>query len=182
MITIPPRAQSPAAAVVAPAPPDLYVCPFTVLESNAEQLPWTFQGIVISRRQWIVKRKRQHMKTADYSVEGYESFLAIERKSATDLVGSVTAGHSPLEREHERMAGIIQAGGFACLVCEGSLSEIDEELRRDGRHGAAETLMSCVASWPMKFKTPWFFAGDRRRAELLAFRLLWKWWNENVGE
>lgn len=183
MITIQPTTQPATAAVVAPtAQPDLYVCPFTVIEDNAEQLPWTFQGVVIGGRHWLVKRQRRSLDTGDYSIAGHESFITVERKSPQDLVGSVTAGHARFLREHERMAGMVEAGGFACLVCEGSLDEIDDELRQSDRRGSAETLMGCLASWPMKFRTPWFFAGDRRRAELLAFRLMLKWWLENVGE
>ncbi len=161
---------------------ELYVCPFTVIESNAEQAQWTFQGIVIGGNQWVIPRKRQYMKTADYSIEGLSDRILIERKSPEDLVGSVTGGHKRLEAEHQRMLDVIETGGFACLICEGSLSEIDEALRHDDRHGTAETLLGCCASWPIRFKTPWFFAGDRRRAELLAFRILLKWWMDHSTE
>uniref|UniRef100_A0A6M3KVA0 Putative nuclease n=1 Tax=viral metagenome TaxID=1070528 RepID=A0A6M3KVA0_9ZZZZ len=128
---------------------------------------------------WIMKRKRLYMKTADYSIEGHESSILIERKSVDDLVSSVTRGHRKLEAEHQRMLAVVESGGFACLICEGSFSEIDEELRCDGRDNVAETLMGCAASWPQRYRVPWYFAGDRRRAELLGFRVLWKWWNEN---
>jgi hypothetical protein len=182
MITIGPKIAAQDLVALPPAVAEIDVCPFVVIEDNNEQLPWTFQGIVIANRQAIVKRVRQSLHTGDYSIEGYDGFVCIERKSPADLVGSITRGHVRFQAEHERMAGMVQAGGFACLVCEASLSDLDDELRRDGRHAAAETLWGTVASWPMKFRTPWLFAGDRRRAEVLAFRLLRRWWDQNVGQ
>ena len=161
-------------------PPDLYVCPFVVVQDNSEQLPFTFQGIVISGKQWIVKRQRCELKTGDYSIAGLSHLYTVERKSPDDLVGSVCGGHNRLEREHERMQAMIEAGGHAALVCEGNYAAMDEALRADGRWKAAETLLGTMASWPCKFGVPWFFAGDRRRAEILTFRLLLKWWLENA--
>ena len=77
------------------APPDLYVCPFVVLQDNSEQLPFTFQGIVISgKQQWIVKRQRCELKTGDYSIAGLSHLYTVERKSPDDLVGSVCGGHA----------------------------------------------------------------------------------------
>jgi len=173
MITIQPTYSSPA-----PSNLELYVCPFTVLESSAEQQPWTFDGIVIAGQQWIIKRKRQYMRTADYSIEGHENAILIERKNPDDLVGSVLGGHKRLEAEHERMAEVVRAGGFACLVCEGDYGAIDDRLRLEGRDRAADTLQGCYASWPMRFGTPWFFCGTRRHAEIVAFRILWKAWRK----
>lgn len=162
-----------------PEPPaELFVCPFDIIQDTSEQLPWTFQGIAMGGKQMVIKRHRKSLDTGDYSIAGLEHLVTIERKSPADLAGSVVGGHRRLEAEHERMLAMIGAGGFACLICEGSLSVLDDELRAEGRHNAAEAVMGCSASWPMRFQTPWYFAGDRRRAELLAFRILWKWWDK----
>ena len=165
------------------SPPDLWVCPFEVIQDTSEQLPWTFQGIVMGGRQVIVKRVRKKIWTGDYSIPGLEDrLLTVERKSADDLVGSVIAGHKRLEAEHERMAEMVKAGGAACLICEGSYAAIDDQLRGEGRHKAAETLLGTTVSWPHKFQVPWLFAGDCRHAELLAFRFLYRMWRKLVKE
>ena len=40
---------------------------------------------------WIAGEKRASLKTGDYSVEGMEGLLALERKSLTDLVACTVA-------------------------------------------------------------------------------------------
>jgi hypothetical protein len=74
------------------------------------------------------------------------------------------------------MLEMVENGGHAALVCERSYAAIDDELRAEGRWKAAETLLGTLASWPIKFRCPWYFAGDRRRAEILTFRLLLRWY------
>ena len=158
---------------------DLFVCPFVVTVDTREQAPWTFQGIVIEKRVWVVLRGGLTLATGDYSIVGYESQLCIERKSAADLVGSISSGNARFRREHERMHEIVQTGGFACVVVEGSLSTICEELDGDdSRRNTSNMVIGATASWPMRFGVPWFYAGDRRHAELLAFRIMLKWWKQ----
>lgn len=166
-----------------PATADLFVCPFTVLIDTREQAPWSFQNIVIERRLWVIQRVYATLATGDYSIVGCEGRICIERKSAADLVGSVTSGNARFRREHERMKSIVDAGGFACVVVEGCLSAICDELDAEsGRRVTSESIMGAVASWPQRYSCPWFFAGDRRRAELLGFRILLKWWKESECE
>ena len=170
-----------------PADTDLFVCPFTVLVDTREQAPWHFASIVIEKRQWLVRRKLASLKTGDYSIEGCEDRLCIERKSGADLVGSITAGNARFRREHERMMDIVKfggtSGGFACVIIEDSMSRICDELDGDaGRRVTGDVIIGAAASWPMRYGTPWFFAGDRRHAELLAFRVMLKFWKEHGDE
>lgn len=166
---------------------NLFVCPFAVLQDTREQAPWSFNQIVIEKRLWIVRRVVGTLATGDYTVEGCKDRLCIERKSSADLVGSVTAGNARFRREHERMNKIAfhlnaegLRDGFACVIVEGSLAAICDELDADdGRRVTSESILGAVASWPMRYGVPWFFAGDRRRAELLAFKVMLKWWKEH---
>lgn len=177
--TTPPRKPQPATADL-----DLFVCPFTVLVDTREQDPWHFSEIVIEKRLWVIHREIVTLATGDYSINACENRLCIERKSAADLVGSVTAGNARFRREHERMQDIVKfggkTGGFACVVVEGSLDRICDELdAEEGRRVTGDMIIGAVASWSQRYGVHWFFAGDRRRAELLAFRLMVKWWKEN---
>lgn len=173
-------------APTAPAAPiDTTVCQFAVLVDTREQHPWTFQGLLAAGQkvptQLIVPRKVATLETGDYSIEGHGERFAIERKSASDLIGSVGGGHARFEREHERMAAMIAAGGAACVIVEGSLAAILDELRADGRDAMRRTLLGVVASWPFRFGVPWLFAGDRRTAEELAILILCKWHDRGAG-
>ena len=46
---------------------------------------------------------RQGLKTGDYSIAGYEDVYCIERKSVSDIVGTIVSGHERFLREMERM-------------------------------------------------------------------------------
>lgn len=183
MVHCHPPAAPPSRVAQPPADMDLFVCPFTCLVDTREQAPWHFQNIVIEKRLWLVKRKLATLQTGDYAIEGY-SGLCIERKSGADLVGSITAGNARFRREHERMMDIVKfgepSGGFACVIVEDSLARLCDELDSDaGRRVTGDVIIGAAASWPMRYSVPWFFAGDRRHAELLAFRVMLKWWKEH---
>jgi len=167
-----PRQQTPLADL------DLQVCPFDVIVDTREQAPWTFQGVVIEKHQQVIRRQAKTLKTGDYSIVGCEEEIVVERKSAADFLGSITAGNARFRREHERMAAIVHAGGSACVIVEGCLSAICDELDApdSDRQFGSSTVIGITAAWPMRYDVPWYFAGDRRRAELLGFRVLFKWW------
>jgi len=160
----------------------VHTCPFIVAVDSREQLPWTFQGIVISGRRWQILTQVATLATGDYSIIGREREVAIERKSASDLLGSITHGNARFRREHERLRDIAKfggkAGGMVCVIIEGSLSAICDALDDpfSGRQIGSEVVLGITASWPIRYGVQWDFAGDRRRAELLAFKRLLKWW------
>lgn len=162
----------------------VHQCPFVVAVDSREQLPWTFQGIIISGRRWIIPTKTATLATGDYSIAGHESRLSIERKSVDDLLGSIAAGNRRFRAEHERMADIVKfgqpSGGFACIVIEGCLSTVCDMLDDplSPRRIGSEVVLGITASWPMRYQVPWFWSGDRRRAELLTFRIMAKFWEE----
>lgn len=180
MVTCSPPSRQPQRPTATNAPPaDVYVPPFTILYDTREQAPWTFANIVIEKRLWVAPRKLTTLNPGDYSIEGMERLLCVERKSSADFVGSVTAGAGRFKREHERMAELVAAGAFACVVIEGCLAAMCDELEAEaGRRVTPEMLLGVTASWPARYGVHWFFAGDRRRAELLAFRLMVKRWVE----
>jgi ERCC4-type nuclease len=43
------------------------------------------------------------LATGDYSVQGLEDSITIERKSISDLIGSLTSGRERFQREIQRM-------------------------------------------------------------------------------
>lgn len=163
---------------------ELEVCPFTILVDQQEKMAWPFQGMLAEERHWIVNKKSVHLKTGDYSIEGYKDLVTIERKSTSDFLGSITNGRARFGREHERMADIVEAGGFACVVVEGDLAAICDEVDDPdcGRKYNSLSVIGTTACWPQRYWVPWFFGGDRRRAEMLAFRILFEWWHRHTSE
>jgi hypothetical protein len=182
MITI---HQPPRPAAAQPAKPlDLFVCPFVVAVDTREQAPWPFGNLVIGGKQWIVKREVKTLSTGDYSIVGCEDRICIERKSPEDFTSTISTGNARFRAEHERMQAIIKDGAgvghFCCTIVEGCMAAICDELDSptSGRRITSDVVIGWTASWPRRYQVPIFFAGDRRRAELLAFRILWKWWDD----
>ena len=161
-------------------PDDIEVCPWKLAIDTREQTPWTFQEMVLGQKQIIVQRETKTMVTGDYSIVGYEKDIVIERKSAADFLGSIGSGHARFQREHERLRAIVENGGYACVIIEGDLASICDELDNpdSGRRITSSLAKSLTSKWPRTYRVPWIFAGDRRRAEEVGFLTLWNWWKD----
>ena len=127
------------------------------------------------------KTIRLGLKTGDYSIQGFESQIVVERKSLSDLYGSVGGERERFHAEHERMAEIVAAGGFACVVIEAGWSEI---LTRppDGRKLVPKTIIRTATSWAMRYGVHWMALENRRLAEVTTFRILDTWYRHHMEE
>jgi len=71
--------------------PGLVVCPFTIICDSREQLPYEFSGMEWGAGETcVVPTVVRGLAQGDYSIQGLEDRIAIERKSLDDLYGSVT--------------------------------------------------------------------------------------------
>lgn len=87
---------------------------FNVIVDTREQQPWNFTSSSIN------EIKRQKLDTGDYSIEGMEDILCIERKqSVSELAGNIT--DKRFIRELERMAKF----RFKFLILEFDYYSID---------------------------------------------------------
>ena len=73
----------------------------TVLVDTREQQPFDFVG---SHPNWIGAQRTATLKTGDYSVEGMENLIALERKSLVDAIQSVMIRRDAFIRSCERLA------------------------------------------------------------------------------
>ena len=101
---------------------------------------------------------RRKLDAGDYSIEGFETKVAVERKSLDDFVNTVIRGHA---RFYEELRSL-QNYEYACIVIEGTLRDILEGQYRSGAHPNA--LLTSVISININFKIPVFFCGDRQAA------------------
>lgn len=70
-----------------------------VLIDTREQRPLSFQNY----KNWIASERRATLETGDYTVEGFEHLIALERKSLPDLVGTLMHNRERFFAECERM-------------------------------------------------------------------------------
>lgn len=159
---------------------DFIVSPFTVVIDTREQAPYSFDSIRSNASDGhvptAVRTENATLATGDYSIQGLESQVAIERKSHEDLVSSVSHGRRRFEAEFYRMSHMT----YAAVVVEASVGDV---LHRPLRHSKvpAKAVIRTAISWSIRHGVHWWFAPSRAHAETFVYRVLeqyWRIWNE----
>lgn len=142
---------------------------FTFIVDTREQNPFWKNDVVTKK-----------LDFGDYSIEGYETDFAIERKSMADLVGTLTSGHARFKRELQRA----QIASFFAIVVEGSY----EDLLAQRWSGSAYTkvkgfqIASIVDTLRVKYGIHIYFCKDRRGAKTLTRNLAKSFWKIKQAE
>ena len=133
-----------------------------ILIDSREQLPYQFS----------VPTKTATLKTGDYSISGAENLIAIERKTADDLIGSITKGRARFERELARGKGL----EYFALVIESSLMDLSNGHYRSlmKPKAAIQSLMA----FSIRYNLPIFFAESRDYGARITESLLVKFAKE----
>ncbi|HZT79596.1 MAG TPA: ERCC4 domain-containing protein [Gemmataceae bacterium] len=153
--------------------------PFTVLIDHREKRPFRFAGLRADakqgRRPLTVPTRRVQLQTGDYTVEGLEDRVAVERKSLEDLFGTLAQCRDRFERELIRLARC----DFAAVVIEADWLTIlasppeRSELR-------PKSVFRSVLAWQQRHPTVhWWACWNRAFAETVTFRLLERFWKES---
>lgn len=142
------------------------LAPFVIVQDSREQTPYSFPGYAT-----VIKG----LPSGDYSVEGYESEVAIERKEIGDAYGSIGHGHERFEKELIRLAAM----KYAAIVIESSLTNflIAPEYSALNPKAAIGSLLA----WSTKYRLPIFFAGDRAHGQAVTLKLLEKWYKYKIS-
>ena len=137
-----------------------------LLVDSREKTPYTFGPF----QKWFAGIERRALRVGDYSIEGLEDRIAVERKTVEDLFNSC----SPLSSREAFVRACARLGRleFAALVIEGSLEDILEGFTCSNMHPNAVlgTLEALAVRWGIQ---PWF-AGTPDLAEELTACLLHK--------
>lgn len=156
--------------------------PFTVLIDQQEGLPYRFQGIRAdadrSCRPLVIPTRTVHLKTGDYSIEGLESEISVERKSLTDWYRTLGQERDRFKREIQRLSMMQDA----TVMIEASWPEILFH-PPDFARLHPKAIHRTVIAWRRRYPTVhWWPAGDRRLAEITTFRILERYWNERTSQ
>ncbi len=147
--------------------------PFTVVRDQRENAPYQFLGLTADAKQknkpLIVPVKSVHLVTGDYSIEGYEDVICIERKSKEDLYATLRDGEhrDRFKREHERMTSY----AFACVVIESSWEDLIENPPANCQLNP-KTVWRTFQKWRLRYGVNWEAIGPRAMAEEHTFRTL----------
>lgn len=142
----------------------------TIIEDTREQTPLDFSQFP------FVTVERGTLRSGDYSIKGYESQFAVERKSLADLVGTITHGHERFERELERLCSF----QYAAVVVEAS--EVD---LRTGKYRSMllpRAAVGMITAFEVRYRIPFHFCGTRRMAAQRIYELAYYFQREMLKD
>lgn len=122
-----------------------------IVVDTREQEPYGFDA-------GRVRVIRHALPAGDYSLEGMESTVAVERKSLADFVSTVIHSRARFYRELSRL-GAYRA---AAVVVEGNLMDVLSGHYRGGAH--PNSLLGSIAAITVDFDVPVFFCSNRQAA------------------
>ena len=122
-----------------------------IVSDTREQEPYGFDA----RRVRVIRRA---LPAGDYSIEGMETSVAVERKSLSDFVSTVIHNRPRFYRELSRFSGYLAAA----VVVEGNLMDVLGGRYRSAAHPNA--LLGTIAAITVDFGVPVFFCSNRQAA------------------
>lgn len=133
---------------------------YTIVVDTREQHPlWTGDKI-----------ERKKLDTGDYSIKGFERTIAIERKSLSDLFGTVGGGHARFKAELQRALAL----DYFAIVVDGSYTDCVNK-NFDGGYNSkmrGYVVSSILFTIHMKYKIPVFFTQGRTESKRIIKELL----------
>ncbi len=124
---------------------------FRIIIDTREQEAWTFDCPTIRRK----------LDAGDYSVDGLESAVAVERKSLKDFVSTVIHDFARFAAELEKLSSL----EAACVVVEADLDDVLRGLAADECRGASpESVMGAAVHVSLRYGVPVFWCGSRQAA------------------
>jgi DNA excision repair protein ERCC-4 len=135
-----------------------------ILTDTREQQPFTFTS-------WPdVAIERGTLATGDYSLAGFESVIACERKELNDLIACLQNGNRErFEKELARGAAL----HHFCVLVEASLEDISRHRYRSQMEPKA--ALQSLFAFQIRYGTAFLFCGNRAGAEYACYSLLSKY-------
>lgn len=143
----------------------------TLIIDTREQAPFAFTGL---------PSRRGTIPAGDYSLDGYEALVAVERKSHGDCWGSMSTGRGRFQRCVQRLAELDRAA----IVIECSLTHLCNRPHYIQRTTVASVVGGLV-SYSAQYAIPVFWCDNRAMAERVTLRFLASWYKhraQKVGQ
>lgn len=130
----------------------------TIIVDTREQRPWTFGG--------ALRIERAALPAGDYSIAGFETSVAIERKSLDDFVQSVTWERRRFLRERDRL----RSYELKTILVEAGVPDVWAHRYRSKTTPQAVIASALAIEQDYGISTTW--AGSRDSAEKIAAMML----------
>lgn len=123
--------------------------PVTLIVDTREQEEYSFDPR-------LVATVRRALPAGDYSIEGLEDRVAVERKTLDDFVSTVIHSRARFREELRKLAGY----RAACVVVEAGLIDVLQKRYRGGAHPNA--VLGNALSLILDYRVPVFFCTTRQ--------------------
>ncbi|MEW6197994.1 MAG: ERCC4 domain-containing protein [Planctomycetota bacterium] len=124
---------------------------FRIVIDTREQEPWSFTCATL----------RRALPAGDYSVDGLEHAVAVERKSLADFTRTVLHEFPRFAAELDQLAQL----SHACIVVEADLDHVLRGRAADALRGASpESLLGAAVHIQARFHVPVLWCGSRQAA------------------
>ena len=147
----------------------------TVIIDSAEHMGYTFYRFT----NWIKGTIRKRLKNGDYSIEGMEDEISIERKTLPDFVSSIISKRKDFIGKMERLSKLEKK----CVVVEASFSEVKSYYSESHAHPNA--VVGSLIAAQEKWSIPFYFLDNFTLAEEFVASMLSKYhalcWLEKNG-
>jgi ERCC4-type nuclease len=138
----------------------------TIIVDTREQRPWMFGG--------ALRIERATLPAGDYSIAGFETSVAIERKSLEDFVQSITWERSRFLRECERL----RSYELKTILVEAGAPDVWAHRYRSKTAPRAVIASALAIEQDYGISTTW--AGSRDSAERIAAMMLSRYHRKHV--
>ena len=141
--------------------------PATIIVDTREQEPYAFDPR-------LAAAVRRALPAGDYSIEGLEERVAVERKTLDDFVSTVIHSRRRFHEELQKLTGY----RAACVVVEAGVLDVLLHRYRGDAHPNA--VLGSALSIILDFRIPVFFCSNRQaacqfvQAYLLAAHARWR--------
>ncbi len=124
---------------------------FRIIVDTREKAEYSFTCSVVRRK----------LDAGDYSVEGFESRLAVERKSLADFVHTVIHDFHRFAAELDKLSQM----EAACVVIEADLDQVLRGLHADAlRSVSPQSLLGAAVFISLHWRVPFYWCGSRQAA------------------
>jgi len=143
--------------------------PINIIIDTREQTPYTFANIQPRPRTQFAT-----LRTGDYSLDGLQTEITIERKSLQDAFNTFGRGRRRFERELHRMKTFT----FAAVILEADWTTV---LRYPPTHSKLnpKIIYASVIAWQQRFNVHFWLCPNRAFAEKTTYRLLERFWKDH---
>ena len=139
--------------------------PPTFVIDSREKKPYSFSSGIPTLRKKLL--------TGDYSIEGYENVIAVERKSLADFVNTVIHSQTNFSEELKRLSRMLNP----LIIVEANAEDLWNKEKYKSKV-KPENLWKLAMSLSSKWGIPVFYFSNRQLARHSLEMYFTQWWDK----